>query len=110
MPGERGFFKKQMLEQMKGKLGDNHSGELKRETAEAKGERIIAEELKRLGWKARELTLRRKRDPGKLAMGERLKKETTLTLKAIAARVNLGSSKSANARLYEWMQKKGGNE
>jgi hypothetical protein len=54
--------------------------ELRRETPEAKGERIITEELKRLGWKARELTLHRKSDPGKRATGERLRRETTLTL------------------------------
>ena len=36
---------------MEGKLGENHSGELRRETAQAKAERIMSEELKRLGWK-----------------------------------------------------------
>jgi hypothetical protein len=48
-----------------------------------------------------------KSDPGKLAIGERLRRKTTLTLKAIAARVNLGNSKSANARLHGWMRQKG---
>jgi hypothetical protein len=36
-----------MLAQMEGKLGVHHSGELRRETAEAKAERIVAEELAR---------------------------------------------------------------
>jgi hypothetical protein len=58
-------------------------------------------------WKGRELTLRRKSDPGKLAIGERLRRETTLTIKTIAARANLGSAKSADARLHEWMRNKG---
>jgi hypothetical protein len=31
-----------------------------------------------------------------------LRHETPLTLKAIAARMHLGTSKSANARLHEW--------
>ncbi|MDB6064786.1 MAG: hypothetical protein JWR26_994, partial [Pedosphaera sp.] len=44
---------------------------------------------------AQELALRRKSDPAKLAIAERLRRETTLTLKAIAARVHLGTSKSA---------------
>jgi hypothetical protein len=46
-----GAFKKQMLGQVKGKLGDHHWGELYRETADAKAERILAQELKRLGGK-----------------------------------------------------------
>jgi hypothetical protein len=33
-----------------------------------------------------------------------LRKETTLLLSANAARVHLGSSKRANARLHEWMK------
>jgi hypothetical protein len=59
--------------------------------------------LKRLGWKAGELAIRRKNDPGKLAMAGRLRPETTLTIKRIAERIHLGSSKSANARLHLWM-------
>jgi hypothetical protein len=31
-------------------LNENHSGELQFQSAEAKAERIIAEELRRLGW------------------------------------------------------------
>ncbi len=37
-------------------------------------------------------------------MAARLKWETILSLKSIAARVGLGSSKSANAKLHHWMQ------
>ena len=97
-------FKHQMLEQMEGQLGDHHSGELRRETAEAKAERIMAEELGRRGWNAKDLVTRPKSDPGKLEMAARLRQETTLTLKAIASRVHLGTSKSANARLHQWMK------
>ena len=97
-------FKGQLLEKMEGKLGENHSGEQRRETAQAKAERIITEELRRLGWKEGELATRRKNDPAKLAIAGRLRKETTLTIKSIAARVHLGSSKSANARLHGWMR------
>ena len=42
-------FRKEMLEKMEDKLGEHHSGELRLESAEAKAERIVAEELKRLG-------------------------------------------------------------
>jgi hypothetical protein len=43
-------FKEQMLELMESKLGESHSGELHRETAEQRANRIIAEELARRGW------------------------------------------------------------
>ena len=97
-------FKRQRLEQMEGKLGEHHSGELRREAAEAKAERIVAEELSRLGWTESDLATRRKSDPGKLGMGARLRKETTLSLKAIARRVCLGTSRSASVRLHDWMK------
>jgi REP element-mobilizing transposase RayT len=98
-------FRKQMLEKMEGKLGEHHSGELRRETAEAKAKRIVAQALRRLGWKETELASRRKSDPAKLAIAARLRKETTLSIKSIAALVHLGTSKSANARLRNWMGK-----
>jgi hypothetical protein len=47
--------------------------------------------------------MRRKSDPGKPALAARVRRETTLPLKAIAALAHLGTSKSANARLHEWM-------
>ena len=74
------------------------------EVAEAKAERIIREELKRLGWKERNLIVRRKSDAGKLAIAGRLRRETTLTIGKIAQRLHLGSLKSANARIHEWMR------
>ena len=64
----------------------------------------MGEELARLGWTSSELTERRKSDPDKLALAARLRRETTLSLRTIAARVHLGSSKSANALLHRWMR------
>ena len=97
-------FRRQMLERMAGRLGDHHSGALRQESAQAKAERIIAEELIRLGWQESDLAARRKNDPDKLAIAGRVRKETTVLLKWIAARVRLGTSKSANAKLHRWMQ------
>jgi hypothetical protein len=51
--------------------------------------------LGRLGWKETDLASRPKTDPAKLALAARLRKETTLSIKAIAARAHLGTSKSA---------------
>jgi hypothetical protein len=97
-------FKQQMLERMEGRMGEQHSGALHREGAESKAERIIQEELRRLGWRESEMASRPKSDAGKLALAARLRKETTLPLKWIAKRVWLGTSKSANSKLHQWMR------
>ena len=68
------------------------------------GDLLVAEELRRLGWKEKDLQLRRKGDPAKLALAGRLRKETTLSIRDIAARVGLGTSRSANARLHRWLR------
>jgi hypothetical protein len=99
-----------MLARMEGNLGEHHSGELHRASAEAKADRIMAEELKRYGWKEAELATRRKNDPLKLEIAARLRRETTLPLKAIAQRVKLGISKAANARLHRHMKQPRGAE
>jgi hypothetical protein len=44
-------------------------------------------------------------DPGKLSIEARLRRETTLSLKDIAQRVRLGSSRSADATLHRWMSR-----
>ena len=87
---------------------EHHSGELRRETSQAKAERIVGEELRRLGWHEGDLTRRAKGDPEKMALAARLRRETALTIQQIAQRVHLGTSRSANARLHAWMQPKAG--
>ena len=97
-------FQEQMLERIEGKLGDYHSGTLRQESSQSRAERIVAQELKRLGWTEQDSGTLRKNDPRKLALAARLKKETTLSLKQIAARVQLGTSKGAHATLHRWMK------
>jgi len=80
---------------MEGKPGEHHAGELRCESAVLRAERIIGEEWQRLGWSQEELAARRKGDPGKMALAARLRRETTLTIKAMAERLHLGTSKSA---------------
>ena len=94
-------FRRQLVEKMEGKLGENHAGALHFEATQARAERILAEELSRLGWTASDLARRRKNDPDKLAIAARLRRETTLTIKSIAAKVHLGSPKSAKTRMHE---------
>jgi len=97
-------FKEQMIGLMEGKLGESHSGELHRESAEQKADRVIIEEMSRLGWTESDLASRLKNDPGKLAMAARLRKETTLSIKWIAARLQMGTAKSLKPMLYGWMK------
>ena len=57
-------FRQEMLERMDGRLGENHSGELHRETAEQKANRMVSEELSRRGWTESDLAARRRSDSG----------------------------------------------
>ncbi len=91
---------------MEGGLGQHHAGDLRLETAQAKADRRVAEELLRLGWSAEDLVRGPKKDPGKLAIAVRLRRETTLTIKDITARVHLGTYNTANAR-FHWATKEG---
>jgi putative transposase len=103
-------FRERMLALVDGRLGDHHSGQLKQESAEAKAERIIAEELHRLGWTQSDLPLRLKSDPGKLHIANRLRKETILSIKWIATRLHLGTWKSASARIHSIKKARQPNE
>ena len=97
-------FRRRMLEEIEKVAGTSVSGGLRQETAINKADRIVAEELKRLQWTEEDLRRRRKSDPGKLRIAARVRRETILSLRSIAKRVGLGSSKSANAKLHTWMQ------
>jgi len=76
---------------MQPQLGEHHSGQRRHESAEAKGERIIAEELRRLKWKEKDLLQQPKGEPAKVAIAARLRRETTLTIREIAKRLRMGS-------------------
>ena len=84
-------FREELLEQMVLKMGVEHYGEERRETDEQSAERIVTEELRRHGWKERELGLRPKAHKVKIALAQRLRKETTMSLKWIALRLQMGS-------------------
>ena len=92
-------FKQKQLQEMEGKVGEHHFGQLRLETAQAKAKRLIAEELARLAWRESDLVSRRKQDPGKLQIALRLRNETTPSDKQIAERLHFGTPKSASFRL-----------
>ena len=87
-------FREGLLEDMRQGMGPNHGGEERRESEEAWAERLIAEELKRRGWSAAHLALRPKGDARKLEIARRLRRETTMTLRWIAERMNMGTAGS----------------
>ncbi len=85
-------FRQELLEQMAGGMGEHHGGGERQETAEAVAERIVAEEMKRLGWSEEDLAVRRKGDAGKRETARRLRRESSMTLKWIAQRLKMGSA------------------
>ena len=93
-------FRAKLLERLESQLGQHHSGRLRFDTAAAKAERIVAEELKRLGWKEGEPARRPKGDGDKLAIAARLRPETTLTVAQLAQRLRCGTWKSLRNDLY----------
>jgi hypothetical protein len=84
-------FRAELIEQMSLKMGAGHYGEERHKSEEQKAERILNEELKRRGWREPELGLRPKADKLKIALAQRLRKETTMSLKWIVVRLRMGS-------------------
>jgi hypothetical protein len=72
-------FRKSCLEQIEDKVGENHSGITRLETASAKAERLITQELVRLHWTGEDLMARPNSNPSKLALASRLRRETILS-------------------------------
>ncbi|MEP6663627.1 MAG: transposase [Verrucomicrobiota bacterium] len=98
-------FRKELLEQMSGRMGAEHYGEERAETAECRAERIVQEELKRRRWMETDLIARPKGDLAKVKLALRLRSETTMTVAWIAGRLRMGTAGYVNNRLYR--QRKG---
>jgi putative transposase len=94
-------FREELLGQMQERMGPEHYGSARQETAEAKAERLVGEGLKRLKWREADLARRAKGDPGKVALAARLRVETVMTVKWIAARLQMGASGYVNHLLYQ---------
>jgi REP element-mobilizing transposase RayT len=103
----RGWFfgddalKQELLAQVSKKAGKWHYGEALQESAEAKAERIVVEELAKRKWDEKTLAARRKGDAGKVAIAQRLRRETTMTLAWISERLMMGT-KTHLAHLLYW--------
>jgi hypothetical protein len=94
-------FRKELLKRAMKKSGENHSAAERQEAAEAKAERIVREELNRLGWDGAGLAGRRKGDMEKVRIARRLRAETTIPLKWIAQRLVMGTWTHAANCLYD---------
>jgi len=79
---------------MREQTGPNHGGEQRRESEEAWAEQMVRGELKRLQWIKEDLEQRRKGDLQKLILARQLRRETTMTWKWIAQRLNMGTAGS----------------
>ena len=66
-----------------------------------------SEELARLGWTPADLEQRRKGDAAKMALADRLRKETILPMTWISDRLKLGTAKSARSRWRTWQRDRG---
>ncbi len=74
--------------------------------------KTLAEACQKTDWwvhafcrmKSEDLIRRPKSDPLKLALAARLRRETTLSIKQIAGRLNLGKPKGAKSNLHKWMK------
>ena len=97
-------FRKELVEAMGEKMGAEHYGQERQETAVGKAERIVVEELKKRRWKQEQLEQRRKGDVEKVKIAERLRGETTMTLAWIAKRLAMGT-KTHLAHLLYWKRR-----
>lgn len=94
-------FRQECLQLLSVHLGPNHPGLIRLETAEAKADRLIAEQLTRLHWTPEDLATHRKSHPAKIAIATLLRDETTLSVKRIAERLHLGKAASARTNLQK---------
>lgn len=84
-------FRRELISAASERVGPSHPAARRQETEMDKAQRIVQEELKRIGWKEKDLPAQAKGAKAKIVMARRLRKETTMTLKWIAIRLEMGS-------------------
>jgi hypothetical protein len=84
-------FRQELLAAAVERVGPSHYGAPRQETGVQKAERIVKEEIGRLGWDDAELRARRKGHGAKVMPARRLRRETAVSLKCIAQRLQMGS-------------------
>lgn len=89
-----------ILEQAEVWPAEGHPRRERDETEEGKAERIVTEELQKVGWTRKDLGQRKKGDPVKVAIARRLRGETAVSLKWIAQNLEMGTWSHVSNRLY----------
>ena len=84
-------FVARLLDRLEGKLGESQTHREREESMEARARRIITEELKKAGWNKHRLQKERKGHPQKVKTAQRLRQETTMSLKWIAETLSMGT-------------------
>jgi REP element-mobilizing transposase RayT len=84
-------FRQELLAAAVERVGPSHYGAQRQETGLQKAERMVKEELARLCWDEDQLRARRKGHRAKVMLTRRLRQETTMSLKWIAQRLQMGS-------------------
>jgi REP element-mobilizing transposase RayT len=84
-------FRKELTASAFHRVGPSHHSSRRYETQEEKAAKIVKEELQQIGWTKADLTRRPKGAKEKIAVAQRLRTETTMTLKWIASRLEMGT-------------------
>ncbi len=84
-------FRKELLDSVGAGASEPFRADARRETTEEKARRLLHEELDKLGWTGAELVKRAKGDARKIQIARRLRAETAVTLKWIAAELHMGT-------------------
>jgi hypothetical protein len=72
------------------RVGESHGAAERQEMGQGKAGRIVAEKLRRRGWRETDLEQRRKRDAQKVQIAAHLRQESIMTLKWLEHRLHLG--------------------
>ena len=84
-------FRQELLAAVVERVGPNHYGAQRQETGLQKAERIVKEEIERLGWDEDQLRVHRKGHLAKVMRARRLRQETPMSLKWITQRFQMGT-------------------
>ena len=98
-------FRQVLLDRTQGLAGESHHAGLRNESDEDKARRILREELDKLHWSEADLSRHAKGDPRKVQIAQRLRAETSMTLKWIAQEVQMGVWTHVSNRLYHASRK-----
>ena len=93
-------FLDRLLGKWEGKMREHHGGRERSETEIEKARRLIASELAPAGWGVGQLARERKGAAVKVAIAQRLRQETTMPLKWIAAELHTGTCTHLNRLLH----------